>query len=62
MRLSYNWLRELLPALEASPAQLGERLTAAGLEVEALARFGQGLEQRVVCGASNVPEPGMLRA
>lgn len=88
MRVSYRWLRELLPWLEASPEELGARLTAAGLELEALHPVGVGLEpvvlaqvvrveahpsrsglrlvtvdrggveQRVVCGAPNVPEPG----
>src|SRR5687768_8571343 len=91
MRLSYNWLRELLPGLEIQPEELAVRLTSAGLEVEASTRFGAGLErviaaqvrklephpkranlqlvtvdrgggneQRVVCGASNVPAPGGL--
>ncbi len=88
MRVSFGWLRELLPALQASPAEVAERLTRAGLEVEALLPFGVGLdkvlvaevkkvephpqranlslvtvdrgaaEQRVVCGAPNVPAPG----
>jgi phenylalanyl-tRNA synthetase beta chain len=90
MRVSYRWLRELLPALEASPADVAERLSRAGLEVEGTTHFGEGLErvvvaavrriephpsrdrlrlvtvdagkgeQRVVCGAPNVPDPGGL--
>ncbi len=90
MRVSYRWLCELLPALDATPAEVAERLTTAGLEVEAVQAFGAGLdrvmvaavrkveqhpsrsglrlvtvgrggqEQRVVCGAPNVPEPGGL--
>lgn len=91
MRISDRWLRELLPDLTATPRELAERLTAAGLEVEAVHEVGAGLEpvvvaavrkkephpkrsgltlvtvdrgagneQRLVCGASNVPEPGRL--
>src|SRR5262245_52673510 len=86
MRVSYAWLRELVPALSASGSEVAERLTQAGLEVEALHPFGAegvlvaevrkvephpkrsnltlvsvdrgGAEQRVVCGAPNVPPPG----
>lgn len=90
MFLSYNWLRELLPDLTASPSEVAEKLTAIGLELEELRQVGAGLEelrlaevqkvephpnrdklrlvtvfngqtaQTVVCGASNVPEPGGL--
>lgn len=88
MLVSYRWLKELLPALSASSADVAKRLTHAGLEVEAVQEFGAGLEpvvvaevrkvephptksglrlvtvergggaERVVCGASNVPDPG----
>ncbi len=90
MLLSYNWLRELLPNLSASPSDVAEKLTAIGLELEEQREVGSGLEllrlvevqtvephpnrdklrlvtvfngessQTVVCGASNVPEPGGL--
>ncbi|HVU01034.1 MAG TPA: phenylalanine--tRNA ligase subunit beta [Polyangiaceae bacterium] len=90
MRVSVRLLRELCPALTASPTQIGERLSALGLEVEREHTFGQGAaavvvaevrkiephpsreklrlvtvftgtaEQRVVCGAANVPDPGGL--
>jgi len=90
MRVSYRWLRELLPSLEAPPAEVAERLTRAGLEVEGTTNVGEGLErvavaavlrvephpsrdrlrlvtidtgrgeQRIVCGAPNVPGPGGL--
>src|SRR5215471_15339509 len=90
MRVSYLWLRELLPSLTLAPAEVAERLTRAGLEVEATTYVGDGLErvsvaavrrvephpsrerlrlvtvdtgtgeQRIVCGAPNVPEPGGL--
>jgi phenylalanyl-tRNA synthetase beta chain len=87
MRASYNFLRELLPALNASPEEVALRLGAAGIAVDGVTRFGAALgevrvarvtavephpkrsglrlvtvehgsgAQKVVCGASNVPEP-----
>ena len=90
MRVSYRWLRDLLPGLDASPTEVAERLTSAGLEVEGISEFGVSSdhvvvatvrrieahptrdrlrlvtvdagkgEQRVVCGAANVPDPGGL--
>src|SRR6188768_1247657 len=87
MRVSYNWIRELLPALAASPEEVAARLSGAGLAVDGISRFGVALAevrvarvtaiephpkrsnlrlvtvehgtgtQKVVCGASNVPEP-----
>lgn len=93
MKASYNWLRALLPACTSSARELADRLTFAGLEVEALTEYGagtealvvaevrkiephpsrskvrlvtidrgDGVEQRVVCGAPNVPDPGGLVA
>ncbi len=44
MRISLNWLKELLPALDTTAQALGDRLTEAGLELEGIARFGAGLE------------------
>ncbi len=40
MKASYTWLRSLLPALEASPQEVADRLTGAGLEMEELIEFG----------------------
>jgi phenylalanyl-tRNA synthetase beta chain len=91
MKASYRWLRALVPGLQATPAEIGDRFTKAGLEVEALYAYGAGLEplqvvavrkiephptrsglrlvtvdrgagneQRVICGAPNVPDPGGL--
>jgi phenylalanyl-tRNA synthetase beta chain len=91
MRVSHNWLRELLPGLDLSAEQVSRSLTSLGLEVEGVREHGQGLEpvvvvrvvaaerhpqrdklqlvtvdlgggkqQRVVCGASNVPPAGGL--
>ena len=90
MRASYRWLKELLPGLTASPAEVALRLGGGGLAVDGVRSLGAGLdpllvvrvvakephpkratlnlvtvdrggvEQRVVCGASNVPAPGGL--
>ncbi|MCB9588994.1 MAG: phenylalanine--tRNA ligase subunit beta [Polyangiaceae bacterium] len=90
MRISLRWLQQLVPGLQASATELGERLTASGLELDGIERVGEGLEavrvaevrriephpsrdklrlvtvslgereQTVVCGASNVPDPGGL--
>lgn len=90
MRASYRWLKELLPGLTASPEEVALRFGGAGLAVDGVRYFGDGLEallvvrvlskephpkraslklvtvdrggveQRVVCGASNVPAPGGL--
>ena len=92
MKASYNWLRALLPGLTATPREVADRLTYAGLEVEGMTEYGAGTEallvaevrkiephptrnkvrlvtvdrggaeQRVVCGAPNVPDPGGLVA
>lgn len=92
MKASHRWLRALVPGLDASPRELADRFTSAGLEVEALTEFGigtaqlvmaevrkiephpsraklrlvtidkGGAEQRVVCGAPNVPDPGHMVA
>lgn len=91
MRVSYRWLQELLPGLNASPAEVGQRLAGGGLAVDGTTSLGatlaplslvevrriephparsglrlvtvnrgEGHEQRLVCGASNVPDPGGL--
>ena len=43
MRVSLNWLKEYVD-IRLTPAELGERLTMAGLEVEAIEPIGQSLE------------------
>ncbi len=89
MLVSYRWLRELLPGLTASPADVARALSGVGLTVDAVHRpaaslepllvarvleikkhpkldkvrivaidRGAGQRQEVICGASNVPEPG----
>ncbi|MCA9631224.1 MAG: phenylalanine--tRNA ligase subunit beta [Myxococcales bacterium] len=44
MRISLRWLQQLVPGLEASAEELGERLTASGLELDGIERVGAGLE------------------
>lgn len=39
MRVSYNWLRDYVP-IQLSPAELAEKLTMAGLEVDEIIDFG----------------------
>ncbi len=89
MLVSYNWIRELLPALTADARDVALRLSAAGLAVDGVKPFGAALhqviaarvvaiephpkrgnlqlvtvdkgetgQQKLVCGASNVPAPG----
>ncbi len=47
MKASCNWLREL-SGIDASADEIAERLTRAGLEVEAIERTGEGLERVVI--------------
>ena len=58
MKASYRWLRELLPALEASPKDVATRLTHAGLEVEGTTEYGAGTESCLVVRVAGVrPHP-----
>jgi phenylalanyl-tRNA synthetase beta chain len=58
MKASYRWLRSLVPQLTASPEELAQRLTGAGLEVEAIHRYGAGAEACVVAKVvSTRPHP-----
>ncbi|MBX3208155.1 MAG: phenylalanine--tRNA ligase subunit beta [Labilithrix sp.] len=58
MKASYRWLRELVPSLEASPADVAARLTHAGLEVEGTSEYGAGTESCLVVRVSGVrPHP-----
>lgn len=61
MRISYNWLRQLLPALESSardrsPAAVAERLTDVGLELEEVVEFGAGLDSVVLAEVVKVEQ------
>ncbi|MBN1606137.1 MAG: phenylalanine--tRNA ligase subunit beta [Polyangiaceae bacterium] len=48
MRISYRWLRDLLPELTAAPAEVAARLTRSGLEVASIARFGTDAQDIIV--------------
>jgi phenylalanyl-tRNA synthetase beta chain len=48
MKASYNWLRELVPQLTATPNDLAARLTAVGLEVEGIHEYGAATDACVV--------------
>ncbi|WP_304458310.1 phenylalanine--tRNA ligase subunit beta [Alicyclobacillus sendaiensis] len=49
MRASYKWLAEYLDLADLSPAELADRLTSAGLAVDAVEPLNRGVE-RVVIG------------
>jgi len=40
VKASLRWLREIVPGLDASPSEIADRLTRAGLEVESFTEFG----------------------
>ena len=45
MRVSYNWLRELLPELTLSPGEVADRLNGVGLAVDRVEPRGQALAE-----------------
>ena len=58
MRVSYSWLRELLPGLTASPQEVADRLSAAGLAVDGIEARGTALgEVRVARVVALEPHP-----
>lgn len=58
MRVSYTWLRELLPGLMASPQEVADRLSAAGLAVDGIEARGTALRQvRVARVTALEPHP-----
>ena len=46
--VSYRWLKELLPELEASPQEVSDALSGLGLAVDAIERAGASLHPLVV--------------
>ncbi|MEQ9319725.1 MAG: phenylalanine--tRNA ligase subunit beta [Polyangiaceae bacterium] len=54
MKASYTWLRSLVPGLDASAEEAGERLTRAGLELEELIEFGAASPHCVVAEVKKV--------
>jgi len=61
MKASYNWLRALLPDCKASPQELADRFTSAGLEVEGVSEYGAGTGALVVAEVRKI-EPHPARA
>jgi phenylalanyl-tRNA synthetase beta chain len=58
VKASYNWLRSLLPGLDASPGELAARLTGAGLEVEAVEEYGAASKAVLIAEVRRVePHP-----
>jgi phenylalanyl-tRNA synthetase beta chain len=58
MRASYRWIAALVPGLTASPRELADRLTAAGLEVEGVTEYGAAATACVVAEVvSTRPHP-----
>src|SRR5262249_12654160 len=63
MKASYRWLRDLT-GVSATPADMADRLTRLGLEVEELHAHGAGLDRVVVAqirAVEPVPERDKLR-
>ncbi|MBN1141498.1 MAG: phenylalanine--tRNA ligase subunit beta [Deltaproteobacteria bacterium] len=61
MNVTWNWLKEFTPCLY-SPEELAHRLTMAGLEVEGLRKFGEGLDSVIVARLESVdPHPDAER-
>ncbi|MDP2497708.1 MAG: phenylalanine--tRNA ligase subunit beta [Candidatus Palauibacterales bacterium] len=48
MRISVNWLRELLPDLDADAEEIADRLSERAVPVEELVRVGEGLDDLLV--------------
>lgn len=48
MRVSYNWLAEYVDLKDITPYELADKLTAAGVEVDAVIEEGKGIENVVV--------------
>jgi phenylalanyl-tRNA synthetase beta chain len=48
MNISVEWIRDLLPGLQASPTEIGERLAERGAPIEGMKVLAKGLEEIVV--------------
>ena len=55
MRVPYNWLKNYID-FPHSPEELAKELTMAGLEVEEIDYFGEGLEELIVGKIKNIKE------
>lgn len=49
MRVTLDWLKEFVD-FDFTPEELADKLTMAGLEVDAIERIGEGIDERVVVG------------
>lgn len=61
MKASYQWLRALLPGLDAPAREIADRLTGAGLEVEGLSEYGAA-SQTVLLAQVRAVEPHPKRS
>ena len=61
MRVSFEWLREFVP-VEMTPEAVADRLTMAGLEVEAVEEWGTAFERIVVGQNCRDRRPSQHRA
>jgi phenylalanyl-tRNA synthetase beta chain len=58
MKASYRWLAALLPGLDVSPRELGDRFSAAGLAVDGIEEYGAGTASIVVAEVKSIePHP-----
>lgn len=59
MKASCLWLRELLPSLTDTPAQIAAKLTHAGLEVEGIETYGEASAACIMATVLSIePHPG----
>src|SRR5690606_4194924 len=62
MKISYRWLRALVPELADSPERIAERLAMCGAPVEEMVRLAEGLTDVVVARVAAVrPHPNADR-
>src|SRR3989338_7783765 len=50
LKVSYNWLREYLPGLKATPEEVAEKLSLHSFSVERWRRMDEGLDPSIVVG------------
>ena len=59
MLVSYKWLKELVPNLTATPAELEQKMSTSGIEVEGVTSPQEGLSKLVVgevLSSEDIPE------
>ncbi len=62
MNVSYKWLRDLAPGIEAAPAELAERLAMLGAPVDEIVNLAAGIAGVVVARVADVrPHPNADR-